>query len=119
MSAEITDFPGKPRPSNLLALTTGWTGTLRRGLDVENNRAHTANFAWQIAATPARSYPEMMHKVAAARATAELYLGDYHPVTCFLNSVRNDLGALSGHPWGVIHVPDIDGLTGAGTGETD
>ena len=119
MSGKIIDFPRKRRPLGLLVLAAGYTGTLRRGLDVEDNRADAATFAWQIAVTPARSYPEMMHKVACARDTAERYLGVFHPVTCFLNSVRDDCAALE-HPLSrEVYIPDMDLLTDAGAGDTD
>ena len=114
MSAEITHFPRKFRGPNLHALYVAFTETCQRGLDVGNNRVQAANLARQIAATPATSYEEMINKVAAAQETAELYLYDDHPVTCFLNSVRDDCADLEDpeHPLSrEIPVPNIDALT--------
>lgn len=113
MSAEITHFPRKFRGPKLHAVYVAFTETCLRGLDIGNNRAQAANLARQIAATPATSHPEMINKVAAAQETAELYLYDDHPVTCFLNSVRDDYADLeSEHPLSrEIPVPNIDALT--------
>ncbi len=98
--------------SNVRKLGIAWVRVMQTDLDVAKNERRAEAILWLLLATPAKSKDEVIMKVAAAGATAYLYLGDGHPVTDLLGSAIGDSNVLKGYPRGgpAVIPSDLTGL---------